>query len=80
MLYENSNAANIAHQGAPNCKISAVTSRSNRVMPDVVGLTSLYNACPIGNWNVSVHNAFTGAMPTTLSDVQLDLYLSVLQS
>lgn len=67
-------------QGLIKCKISAVTSREKRPNPDIVGLTSCYNASPIGNgWIVRANDAFNpGVGPRVLDDIQLDLYLSVL--
>ena len=67
------------NQGLIKCKISAVTSRGKLVTPNVVGLTSCYNASPIGSqWIVRATDAFNPGAPGLPDDIQLDLYLSVL--
>jgi hypothetical protein len=66
------------NQGLIKCRISAVTSRASRLSSDIVGITSCYNACPIGDWVVRARDAFNPAATVTVDDIQLDLYLAVL--
>jgi len=78
-VYQNSPTKEL-DQGDIKCKISAVTTRTKRLSPDIVGVTSCYNASPIGqDWTVGVTDAFDPSSQHLPDDIQLDLYLSAIQ-
>jgi hypothetical protein len=65
-------------QDVKDFTLSCVTKRANRPNPDLSGITSCYNACPIGDWQIRIQNAFDESAQVHVDDVQMDLYLSVL--
>lgn len=61
----------------PPCRLGRVTSRGNIREPDVVGSSALYNASPIGSWQLSMSTiSSTGMKLQSLNDIQLDLHLA----
>ncbi len=65
-------------QGTINCKLSGVTTRTNRLVPEVCGTTSCYNASPIGDWTIKISDALDPNAGGVPEDIQIDLSLSVL--
>jgi hypothetical protein len=63
----------------PLCRAGRVRSRDSARDPDVVGLAALYNASPIGEWEIriSVPGRPASELKAQLSDVFLDLHLAV---
>ena len=55
-----------------------MTTRAIRMLPEVVGLTAAYNTTPIGQWTVTVSDAFDPNSTAVRGDIQLGLYLAVL--
>jgi hypothetical protein len=80
VYYESGAKSPIFEQDAPSCRVSKVVSRGKVVIPEVSGLTALYNASPIGTWTIDARLATSPQeIPRTLpDDIELDLYLSVL--
>jgi len=64
-------------QDVRRCRLGRVIKRETGSVPEVSGLTGLFNASPIGEWRVKVSNP-TADLLEVPEDIQIDLYLSVL--
>ena len=67
----------------PECVLARVTGRESQRAPDVVGVSSLFNAAPIGkgNWRVKILGALpandnTSDLTSDLEDLHIDLHLA----
>lgn len=60
----------------PVCRLGRITGRDSRREPDVVGMSSLYNASPIGTWGVRVNGSVPAEKLDKLKDVVIDLHLA----
>jgi hypothetical protein len=69
-------SATLDQSSVPPCQLGRVTSRDSRREPDVVGSSALYNASPIGQWQVKVHGSIPAVDLDKLKDVHLDLHLT----
>ena len=80
VYYESDALSDPFVQECGTCRIAKVVSRRRVVMPEVSGITALYNASPLGEWTVTIRHAFDReTVPKQIpDDVELDLYLSVL--
>lgn len=61
----------------PPCKLGRVSDRNTQREPDIVGMSALFNASPIGSWNVQILRS----IPITksyaeITDIHLDLHLA----
>lgn len=62
----------------PPCPLGRVSNREHNRDADVVGISALHNASPIGIWKVAVNPYSTsGVSIEELRDIQIDLHLSV---
>lgn len=64
-------------QKPERCRLGRVLSRRGMSMPEVSGVTALFNASPIGEWKVKPSDPVHDRMNWP-DDFQIDLYLSVL--
>ena len=71
----------VDHSLVPPCLLSRVQSRDSRREPDIVGVSSLHNVCPVGTWKVQL----LGGIPSRnqclepfaeLDDIHVDLHLT----
>ncbi len=80
VCYESGKLSDVFPQDVGLCRISKVVSRTRVVTPEISGATTLFNASPIGDWNVQLRTPFDrlSVPPSWPDDIELDLYLSVL--
>jgi hypothetical protein len=64
-------------QDLPLFRLGRVVDRVNSSVPEVSGLTALFNASPVGDWTVKSVPLYADGGPSP-KDFQIDLYLSVL--
>lgn len=61
----------------PTCQLARVTNRNSRREPDTVGMAALFNASPIGKWNVQIVRSNPETKDfSILNDIHLDLHLT----
>ncbi|MDO1444613.1 hypothetical protein Q0590_00040 [Rhodocytophaga aerolata] len=58
------------------CIIGRVVERESFKIPDVVGLTSLYNASPLGKWEIKALGSMPNKSYEKIDDIQVDLHLA----
>ena len=56
--------------------LGRVTERDILKIPDVVGMTSLYNGSPLGMWQTRVLGALPDKSHEKIQDIQIDLHLA----
>ncbi len=72
-------ATNMEGKSDPiRCRLSGVTRRGERILPEICGATSCYNVNPIGEWSVTIVDALDSTSTSCPDDIELDLYLSTL--
>lgn len=78
--YESGRISDSFQQASPACRVGRVVSRGKVVVPEISGLTALYNTSPVGTWTADLRDAISPQeVPKTLpDDIQIDIYLSVL--
>jgi hypothetical protein len=58
------------------CIFGRVFERESTKTADIIGLTSLYNASPIGNWHISSLGTFASLNTDKIQDIELDFHLA----
>lgn len=76
--YESGTWKENVRQSVKSCRLGRVLPRSSFPVPEVGGVTALYNASPFGEWKVRASDPFSSHSKDWPSDFQIDLYLSVL--
>lgn len=76
VLYLSGDPIKIDQSRIPPCRFARVTKRESLREPDLVGVSSLYNASPVGLWEVQVNSSIPKEKLDKLKDIHLDIHLA----
>jgi hypothetical protein len=62
----------------PSCYLGRVADRTPVRDPDIAGINALYNASPLGEWNMVFHEKSTEGMEIDeVDDIQVELHIAM---